>query len=843
MNRRAERTLRNIIERTAMLLIIVSLLFPLANGPVSYGQDDAPLDVPFGPVLFVLPTQSGASPTDLPPTTVLHARLEEPGADYWVASGSATDAATLAQAGWAVTVVDADAGAAIYYIADATAPGAAQLAAESGRLLWQGETHLLVATDAEQELALVETLPMQGVAISLLSPLPLVMDDAPVHAAEIAPAAPTAVDPAVAVLLAQITPEELRNLVSQISGETPAMVGGAPVTINTRYTFAPRLRDAEQFVYEYYQRLRLDVRYSPWTYGQYSGRNVVAEVRGSRQPQRVLLVGGHLDSTSNLPYANAPGADDNATGTAATLTLARLLAAYQPELTVRFIHFTGEEQGQWGSKVYAAALRRAGEQVVGFINLDMIGWDGNGDRVVEIHTARGPKSNALADQYLERNNRYGLGLTFERKTTTASRFSDHSPFWDNDYASFLVIENFFDDARPRDRNPYYHNTGDIASRIDYDYVVRIARVTLATLVELAGYALESAPGAPTPTHTPTPTFTPTATPTSNPDNCTNLLLNGDFETSGGWQFGSTPYPGRYVSAPVFSAARAVQLGIPIGVANRRAYSTVFQRVTIPANAETPVFLRYVEQTHGAADNVDYRETLLLNSNYGYVARLSRSSAAGDGVWRERLFDLTAYRGRTLVVYFNVYNDGAGSQMWSYLDRVELGSCVRASGAETPTPESTATPEATETPISLEPTATPEATETPVPLEPTATPEPAATPALLSLAPSQLYLGELFHSTAVTLSVQLNEQRAGFAWEAVVDAPWLTIERLPDEAEAAMVVELAQPLDMEDGVYTATVRVTAVLEPETIVVEAPVLYVRSAVHSLFLPSIVSESAPE
>ncbi len=835
MNHRVGRTLRNIIERTAMLLIIVSLLLPFTHGPVSHGQDDAPLDVPFGPVLFVLPTQSGGSPADLPPTTVLHARLEEPDVDYWIASGSAADAATLAQAGWEVTIVDADAGAAIYYIADATAPGAVQLAAELGRLLWQSETHLLVATNAEHELALVETLPMQGVAISLLSPLPLVMDDAPVHAAEMTPAAPTVVDPAVAALLMQVTPEELRTLVSQISGETPAMVGGAPLTISTRYTFAARLRDAEQFVYEYYQRLRLDVRYLPWTYGQYSGRNIVAEVRGSRQPQRVLLVGGHLDSTSNLPYANAPGADDNATGTAATLALARLLASYQPELTVRFIHFTGEEQGQWGSKVYAAALRRAGEQVVGFINLDMIGWDGNSDRVVEIHTARGPKSNALADQYLERNDRYGLGLTFERKTTTASRFSDHSPFWDNDYASFLVIENFFDDARPRDRNPYYHNTGDIASRVDYDYVARIARVTLATLVELAGYALDSAPGAPTPTQTPTPTFTPTATPTSNPDNCTNLLINSDFETSGGWQFGSTPFPARYTDAAVFSGARAVQLGIPTGNANRRAYSTVFQRVTIPANAETPVLLRYVEQTHGAVDGADYRETLLLNSNYGYVARLARSNAAGDGLWRERLFDLTAYRGRTLVIYFNVYNNGAGSQIWSYLDRVELGSCVHASGVETPTPESTATP------APLEPTKTPEVTETPVPLEPPESPEPAATPALLSLAPSQLYLGELFHNTTVTLSVQLNGQRAGFAWEAVTDAPWLTIERLPDEAE--VVVGLTQPLDMEDGVYTATVRVTAALEPEIIVVEAPVLYVRGAVHSLFLPSIVSASTPE
>ena len=112
-----------------------------------------------------------------------------------------------------------------------------------------------------------------------------------------------------------------------------------------------------------------------------------------------------------------------------------------------------------GQQGLCHALRQRGEHVIGYLNLDMIGWDGNGDRVVEIHTGSGPKSNALGTEFLNRD-RYQLGLVLNARRTTASRFSDHSPFWDNDYASFLVIENFFDDAIARDRNPYYHNTGD-----------------------------------------------------------------------------------------------------------------------------------------------------------------------------------------------------------------------------------------------------------------------------------------------------------------------------------------------------------------------------------------------
>ncbi|MBO9393383.1 MAG: M20/M25/M40 family metallo-hydrolase [Caldilinea sp.] len=805
------------INRLPILILIVALMAVTLGGPATHGQDDALLDAPFGPALFLIRAEGDVPPALLPPTTVVHARLHAPDGDHWIASGGLADAELLTSAGQQVQVIDANTADAIYYIADAAAPHAEELAASVGRLLWRSETHLIVATDAEHELALLETLPPQGVSVSLLTAAPLYVDEA---SPEIAAAQVTAADPTIAALLTQITPAELQTLVSQLSGHTPAPVSGQAVTINTRYTFASRLRDAEQFIYEYYQRLGLNVRFAPWTYGRYSGRNVVAEVRGSTQPERVLLVGGHLDSISNVPYSSAPGADDNATGTAATLVIARLLATYQPSLTVRFIHFTGEEQGQWGSKVYAGALRRAGEQVIGFINLDMIGWDGNRDRVVEIHTGRGPKSNALADHFLERNERYGIGLIFERKTTTASRFSDHSPFWDNDYASFLVIENFFDDLRPRDRNPNYHTTGDIVTQVDFDYVAHIARVALATVAELAGYALEGSPE--TPTATPSPTFTPTATSTPRPDACASVLLNGDFEGSGGWQFGSTPFPARYTTIAAYSGTRSAQLGIPSSFMNRRAYSTVFQRITIPADAEMPVLLRYMERTHGAADNADYREALLLNSSYGFVARLERSFAAGDETWRERVFDLSAYRGRTLVLYFNVYNDGIGSQKWSYLDRIELGSCVRVSSPETPTPEPVTTPEPDETPL------------------PSPTVEPTQESSLtLSITPDRFYLGSLFETAVVTATVQLGEQRTGFAWSATTDAAWLQLTRISGEEQELLVASLAE-VALEDGVYTATIRLEAAPAPE-LALEVPVLYAQGTMQRLYLPNIVMESS--
>jgi len=667
----------------AALGLVLALMVGLFGARAGYGQTAPLQDAPFGPFLFLIDAPDSQWPTYLPPTTVLHARVDEESGARFIASGSPDDLTALQAAGAPVLVLDPATADHVYYLVDTQADPAITPALPAGALLWSGDQTLLVVTTTAQELALVEGITQQGVAVSLLSSAPLApptaddMLDTSVSAAALAP------DPAVAALLPALTEGDLSILVNQLSGQTSVTVGGLPVTLNTRYTFTARVHDAERFVYDTYAALGIPVSYANWTNGAYSGRNVVAEVRGTVNPEKVLLVGGHLDSNSNLPYANAPGADDNATGTAVTLLLARILKAYPPAITVRFVHFTGEEQGQWGSKVYARTLRANSEQVVGLINLDMIGWDSNGDRVVEIHTGTGPKSKALGTAFLERNTRYALGLTFEQKMVSASRFSDHSPFWDNDYAAFLVIENFFDDTIVRDRNPYYHNVGDLALRVNYNYVARIGRVALATVAELGGYNLS---GATPPAPTPIPTATPLPTPTPDPGACTNLLVNGDFETTGGWQFGSTPFPARYVTSPVYSGLRAAGLGIPAASANRLAYSSVYQKITIPANAASPVVLRFMRQSSGPADGLDYREALLLDSAYHYVATLERSYVVGDGQWVERSYNVTAYRGRTLVLYFNVYNNGKATQMWAYVDRISLGPCANAAAAQSPAGE-------------------------------------------------------------------------------------------------------------------------------------------------------------
>ena len=535
------------------------------------------------------------------------------------------------------------------------------------------------------------------------------------------------------------------------------------VTLATRYTFAAGVRDAERYLYDRYIDLGLPVTYATWSYGGYSGHNVVAEIRGTIHPERIWLVGGHFDDTSEIPYTRAPGADDNASGTAATLVIADILRSHRFSDSIRFVHFSAEEQGHWGSQAYARSLHTAGAQVMGFIDLDMIGWDSNGDRTVELHSGTRANSVSLASRFTVANQRYGQGLRLEVKSASASRFSDHSSFWDYGYPAFMVIENFFDDSILRDRNPWYHKTGDLLSRVNLDYAVRTTRTALAMLAEAA--VIDPAPlPTITPSPSPTPTrtdVTPSATPTSAA--CSEPVANGGFEANAAWTFALTANPAGYTTAQAHTGARSARLGVvpagystaeleapsltPSSVQERNllgelaplgaSYSTAYQTINVPAGARTAT-LSFWHRPGSQASAGDFQRVMLLKPvTYSAIATVWKT-LANSADWQHTTFDLTPYRGQSIVLYFEVYNDdiSAGARTWMYLDDVSVQACTQATTTPTSTltatltPTSTWTPSPSPTPIASPATPTPTSTLTATPSPsptPTATTAPSDTP--------------------------------------------------------------------------------------------------------------------
>jgi photosystem II stability/assembly factor-like uncharacterized protein len=206
--------------------------------------------------------------------------------------------------------------------------------------------------------------------------------------------------------------------------------------------------------------------------------NVVATITGSVNPTYEYLITAHYDDVSQTAMTYAPGADDNASGTAAVLKAASIMKDYNFQNTVKFVCFPAEEQGLIGSYMYAGKANSRGDNIRGVLNFDMISYDGNHDGHIEVHTDS--NSMYLANLFINTISDYGLGFTTNKIIiNTGNDYSDHASFWEYNYKAILGIEDDYD------FNPYYHTTGDKVSAFDTTYFRKYCQAGLAALATLA----------------------------------------------------------------------------------------------------------------------------------------------------------------------------------------------------------------------------------------------------------------------------------------------------------------------------------------------------------------------
>jgi len=252
----------------------------------------------------------------------------------------------------------------------------------------------------------------------------------------------------------------------------------------TRFSYATDgVNEAASYLRGQYEALGLMVWTETFLHGTTVMTNVVAEWAGvGPDAQQVYIVCAHYDSISQDPYVSAPGADDNASGCAGVLEAARVLSQHSFSRTLRFVHFSGEEQFLLGSAEYARLARARGESIVGVINLDMIGFESvpPGDHIVEIHAGEMPESQAIADLLISNVAAYALALSPERITSRSTWRSDHASFWTQGYPAVLCIEDF------DDFNPHYHTARDTLAGMQPDLMSEYTRAVVATLANLAG---------------------------------------------------------------------------------------------------------------------------------------------------------------------------------------------------------------------------------------------------------------------------------------------------------------------------------------------------------------------
>lgn len=193
------------------------------------------------------------------------------------------------------------------------------------------------------------------------------------------------------------------------------------------------------------------------------GANVVAEVPATTGAAKAIVVGAHFDTV-----AGSPGANDNASGVAAVLAVARFLAdvpCRDAPVTIAF--FDQEEVGLFGSRAFAQTLDPADVRAVHTI--DQVAWDGDGDRVFELELP----TTALEAEWRAAATAVGVPVT-----TTSTSGTDHQAFRDQGFAAIGLTEEF----AGGDTSPFRHLPGDTAATVDVDYLVLAAQLAAQVVI-------------------------------------------------------------------------------------------------------------------------------------------------------------------------------------------------------------------------------------------------------------------------------------------------------------------------------------------------------------------------
>jgi hypothetical protein len=242
-------------------------------------------------------------------------------------------------------------------------------------------------------------------------------------------------------------------------------------------SFGPRLTGTEacdraaHYIYETFQDMGLAVRYHNYTDNTVSGSNVEATLNGSNSTN-IFIICGHYDCV-----AAGPGADDDGSGVAAVLAAAEIMKNYEFYHTIRFVAFSGEEQGLVGSYHYVEDAYNANDTIIAVLNADMIGFaplpfDGTKGKIYE-----NSASEWIVTFTQDVSQVYAEYIGIELSPQGETWGSDHYYFWQFGYDAVFYHEYNFND--------YYHSANDTIAHMNLSYSARFTRLILATLAEMA----------------------------------------------------------------------------------------------------------------------------------------------------------------------------------------------------------------------------------------------------------------------------------------------------------------------------------------------------------------------
>lgn len=290
----------------------------------------------------------------------------------------------------------------------------------------------------------------------------------------------------------------IQKLVDQVDSATLMQHVQSLCDIGPRFVKDEEATDKSiAYLREQLEPLGYEILEEEWPVSDFKVRNLFASKKGESFPDRVIEVSAHYDSVRT-----SPGADDNASGVAGLLEVARLIADQKLEHTVRFCFFGGEEIGLVGSSLHVDNIGEHEGEVIGLINLEMIGYatdePGTQETPIRIPLIASPPetgnfiivignfgSGFVGNIFEGAADRYVPELEYFSLNRIGGFFgdaarSDHSQYWVAGIPAIMLADtaNF--------RNPHYHQPTDVPETLNAEFMARVTKASLGAVLEWAG---------------------------------------------------------------------------------------------------------------------------------------------------------------------------------------------------------------------------------------------------------------------------------------------------------------------------------------------------------------------
>jgi WD40 repeat protein len=267
------------------------------------------------------------------------------------------------------------------------------------------------------------------------------------------------IHPHVKEMIEQVSQKNLKSYVKKLQNFGPRISG------------SDSCKKAANFLYNRFAKDGLDVQYDDYQHPKnkkFNSQNVIATITGRSKPEYIYIIGAHYDS-----HAGSPGAWDDASGIAVVLETARIMRSFQPEATIKFICFSGEELGNIGSKHFVRKAKKQNLHIHGVIDNDCIGYQTGDNMAVTLFYSSTPLLQVL-------NSASILYLDLLTYRSRSRERCGVIPFM-HEFGNITVsIQDY-----PYLPSPYMHHPKDRVSSLFFPLIAEVTKINVAALTTVS----------------------------------------------------------------------------------------------------------------------------------------------------------------------------------------------------------------------------------------------------------------------------------------------------------------------------------------------------------------------